>query len=323
MNRKTSIIIVTYNNLEYTKNCLDNIKKYTDPSSYEIIVIDNNSTDETRKYLKKRKDIKVIFNDSNLGFPKACNQGIKQKEKDNDVLLLNNDTIVTTNWLNNLKTCLYSKDDIGAAGAVCNQNENRQGVDFSYDDLEKMQQFALENNISNPARWEEKIFLIGFCLLIKKEVIDNLKTLDEAYSPGYIEDNDLSLRIVKLDYKLMLCHDCFIHHFLGTAFRKDLTKFYKILNKNREYFYHKWKFNTFSFDEIKTASFPLIEKPTKILELNAGIGVTILELKYKYKNIIIEGVEEDSNKRDISKHITTIYKNINDAKEYFYDYILI
>ncbi len=322
MKRKTSIIILTYNNLEYTRVCLESIKQYTRKNTYEIIVIDNASTDGTAQYLKEIKDIKVILNKENLGFPKGCNEGINFADKENDILFLNNDTVVTTNWLDNLKTCLYSDKKIGAVGAVCNKNENRQGVDFPYDSLEEMQKLTQENNISNKDKWEEKVFLIGFCILIKREVINKIKELDENYSPGYIEDNDLSLRIVKMGYKLMLCHDVFIHHYLGTAFRKDLNKFYSILYKNRDYFYNKWKFNTFSFDDIKSASYPLIKNPKKILDINCGIGVTILELKYKFKNTIIEGVESNDNKRDISKHFTRVFKNLKEVKDK-YDYILI
>ena len=221
MKRKTSIIILTYNNLDYTKDCIDSILKFTKKGTYEIIVVDNLSTDGTREWLKKQKNLKVILNNKNLGFPKGCNQGIEIANSHNDILLLNNDTIVTENWLENLKICLYSDTSIGAVGAVSNHDENLQGCNFTYEDFDTMQLLAKQNNISNPKRWEQKIFLIGFCLLIKREVINQIKELDENYSPGYIEDNDLSLRITELGYKLMLCHDCFIHHYLGSSFRKD------------------------------------------------------------------------------------------------------
>ncbi len=100
---KTSIVILTYNKLEYTKLCIDSIRKYTKSGTYEIVVVDNNSTDDTREWLKEQKDIKVILNDENLGFPGGCNVGINAAEKENDILLLNNDTIVTPRWLENLK----------------------------------------------------------------------------------------------------------------------------------------------------------------------------------------------------------------------------
>lgn len=99
----TSIIILTYNKLEYTKKCIESIRKYTKDEEYEIIIVDNNSTDGTRSWIENQNDIKSILNKENVGFPAGCNMGIKISKKENDILLLNNDTIVTINWLSNLK----------------------------------------------------------------------------------------------------------------------------------------------------------------------------------------------------------------------------
>lgn len=321
--KKTSIIIITYNHLAYTKDCIESIYQYTEEGTYEIIIIDNFSTDGTREWLASQDNLKIIFNDENLGFPKACNQGIQIASKENDILLLNNDTIVTENWLNNLKTCLYSDDKIGAVGSVCNQNENDQGGDFIYENFNEMQELAKKNNISDSNQWEEKVFLIGFCLLIKREVIEKIDGLDEKYSPGYIEDNDLSLRIIQEGYKLILCHDSFVHHYLGTAFRKDLNQFYPILDKNRQYFLNHWGFSTFCFDEIKDASLKILNKPRKVLELNCGIGPTILKVRYKYQNVVIDGVEYNEYKRNISRHISKIYSSLDEVGDTDYDCILI
>lgn len=323
MKQKTSIIILTYNHLDETKECLKSIRKYTKKETYEIIIVDNFSTDGTRDWLKKQNDLKVIYNDENLGFPKGCNQAIKKANKKNDILLLNNDTIVTSNWLDNLKKCLYSDVNIGAVGAVCNHHENLQGVDFTYDNLEDMQLLAKKNNISDPNRWEEKIFLIGFCMLIKRKVMNKIRKLDENYSPGYIEDNDLSLRIIKLGYHLMLCHDSFIHHYLGSSFRSDLDTFYTILNKNREYFISKWGFHPFAFDELKNNSFYLLNDQMKILDINCGIGVNILKLKYQNKNRIVHGIESSPSKRKIAKKIAPVFTKLSEVKDYDYDCIMI
>ena len=321
--RNTTIIILTFNHLEYTQECIKSIRKYTKKNTYEILVIDNCSTDGTKDWLQRQVDVKAIYNDENLGFPKGCNQGISLANPNNDILLLNNDTIVTENWLDNLKICLYSNHLIGAVGSVCNQHENRQGVSFTYEDFDTMQILAKENNVSDATKWEEKVFLIGFCVLIKREVINQLHFLDEFYTPGYIEDNDLSLRIIQLGYKLMLCHDSFIHHYLGVGFRQDLDAFYKILDKNRKYFYSKWHFTSFAFDEMKSCSFPLLKEPKKILELNCGLGVTLLSLKYTYKNVTVHGIEPQISKRRIAKHLADVYEKIEDVQDHDYDYILI
>lgn len=309
--KKTAVVILTYNNLKYNQDCLDSIRSYTESGACEIIVVDNGSTDGTREWLRTQTDIKLLLNEENAGFPKGCNQGIAMAEKDSDILLLNNDTVVTSRWLENLRKCLYSSDEIGAVGAVCNKNDNLQGMGWSYDSLDEMQKLAAQNNISDPGRWEEKVFLIGFCILIKRKVLDEIGPLDEAYTPGYVEDNDFSLRILTAGYKLMLCHDCFIHHYLGTEFRKDLSRFYPILYKNRRLFESKWGFSPFAFDEIKYASLRVFDepdksRPIKVLELGCGIGVTLLKLKKDYPNAELYGIEPDESKAKIARHVARV-----------------
>jgi GT2 family glycosyltransferase len=330
---KVAIIILTYNNLEYNKKCLESIRKYTESGSYEIVVIDNNSTDGTKEWLETQTDIKLQLNDYNAGFPKGCNIGISLASKECDIMLLNNDTMVTPRWLENLRICLYSDEKIGAVGAICNHNENLQGADFHYNNLYEMLPLAEKNNISDSHRWEEKIFLIGFCILIKRQVMDIVMELDEGYSPGYVEDNDLSIRIIKAGYKLMLCHDCFIHHYLGSEFRKNLNRFYPVLYANREKFKNKWGFETYLFDEIEFASLRILDEPDKqkrinVLHIGCGIGVSLLKVKKEYPNASLYGVEEDKNIAEIAKQIaqvsiTPISDFSFDLPEEYFDFILI
>lgn len=115
----TSIVILTHNKLDYTKLCIESIRTYTKPDQYELIVVDNASTDGTVAWLRGQPDIKVVWNQHNEGFPRGCNQGIEISTGDN-ILLLNNDTVVTANWLEQLTTALYSSDEIGAVGPATN-----------------------------------------------------------------------------------------------------------------------------------------------------------------------------------------------------------
>ncbi|PJI09696.1 MULTISPECIES: glycosyltransferase family 2 protein [Clostridium] len=234
---KTSIIILTCNNFMYSKMCIDSIRKYTRKNDYEIIVVDNNSQDGTKSWLRKQKDIKTIYNKVNEGFPKGCNVGIK-KASGSEILLLNNDVIVTSNWLLNLKKCLYSDNKIGAVGPVTNTCYGKQKIFVKYNSLYEMQRFAKKYNVSNSNRWVKTRGLVGFCILIKMKVINNLGYLDERFTPGNFEDDDYCLRMVRKGYKLMICKDTFVHHYGSISFKN--TEYSKIINANRIKFERKW-----------------------------------------------------------------------------------
>lgn len=233
---KTSIIILTYNGLVYSKKCIESIRKYTE-GDYEIIVVDNNSTDGTRNWLKMQKDIKVIYNRDNLGYPKGCNKGICLANGD-DILLLNNDTILTPNWLKNLRICLYSNKKIGAVGPVTNKCSNGQSINIKCNSINGMLKWCERYNISNYNKWKEKNKLIGFCFLVKREVVNKIGFLDERFSPGNYEDDDYSIRIRKAGYKLVLCEDTFIYHYGGISFSK--CDYLKLLQINKDKFREKW-----------------------------------------------------------------------------------
>ncbi|WP_197461030.1 glycosyltransferase family 2 protein [Ferroacidibacillus organovorans] len=94
----TSIVILTHNQLVHTQLCIQSIRDYTSDVDYEIIVIDNASTDGTREWLHAQPDLIVQENLINVGFPAGCNQGIQLATR-NNILLLNNDTVVTSKWL--------------------------------------------------------------------------------------------------------------------------------------------------------------------------------------------------------------------------------
>ena len=111
-----SIIIPVWNKWEYTYPCLQSILKNTEEVTYEVILVDNGSSDETPEMLRKIQNIKVIRNESNFGFLPACNQGAAKTQGDH-ILFLNNDTIVTQGWLKAMSVLMTSDETIGAVGA--------------------------------------------------------------------------------------------------------------------------------------------------------------------------------------------------------------
>lgn len=327
----TSIVVLTYNQLDYTKKCIDSIRDYTTRDTYEIIVVDNNSTDGTVDWLRVQNDIKVIYNQENLGFPKGCNQGIKISKGDN-ILLLNNDTVVTHNWLDNLITCLYSSDKIGAVGPITNYCSNYQAIGVSYNnDLVEMHKFAKTLNISNPEKWEERLRLIGFCLLVKRSVVEAIGFLDEQFSPGNFEDDDYCLRIRNEGYRIMLCNDTFIHHFGSVSFGKDFSIFSSILNINKEKFKLKWGIDPSSLIEIRkdiTSKIVTrnIENPT-IMQIGCESGGTLLDIKNKLPKSELYGIESKEkyigNIEHNAKIRTGSVNLINEFPKNFFDFIIV
>ena len=219
MCHKTSIIILSYNTLEMLQLCIASIREYTEVGTYEIIVVENASKDGSAEWLKEQGDLRCIYNEENQGFPRGCNQGLKIAEG-TELLLLNSDTVVTKDWLSNLRRALYSDPAVGAVSCVTNCCSNNQQIEVSYQGMEEMQAFAADYNKSNPASWEKKTTLVGFCYLFKREVFDKVGFLDEQFSPGNFEDDDYSLRILQQGWDLLLCHDTFIHHFGHASFSK-------------------------------------------------------------------------------------------------------
>ena len=249
MHDKTSIIILSYNTLELMQLCIQSIHAHTEAGTYEIIVVENASTDGSAEWLKAQEDLVYIYNDENRGFPGGCNQGLTAATG-RDLLLLNSDTVVTKDWLKNLRLALYSNARVGAVSCVTNYCSNSQQIEVPYERLEDMQAFAARHNASNPALWRKRATLVGFCYLFKREVFDKVGFLDERFSPGNFEDDDYSLRILQAGYDLLICQDTFIHHFGHGSFLKGgteqemlekLKRAEALVERNQALFQEKWR----------------------------------------------------------------------------------
>lgn len=329
--RFTSIIILSYNQLECTKLCIESIRKFTPKGYYEIIVIDNNSNEETKEWLKEQEDLITIFNDSNLGFPAACNQGIEVSIGES-LLLLNNDTIVTPDWLNNLSKSLYSSSNIGVVSPVTNSCSNGQQIGVAYDNIEEMLDFAIGFNYSNPDLWNYRSRLVGYCYLIKREVVNKIGGLDEIFTPGNFEDDDWSFRTLREGYFLLMCRDTFIHHFGSVSFKNEGSKYYNHLMVNKGKFGEKWGFSSDYGNNRRYDVIDVMDKDTKnkinVLEIGCGMGATLYEIKNKFKNVEIFGIEENKSAAEVASGVFNIITgNVENLelsyKRNYFDYIIL
>jgi GT2 family glycosyltransferase len=327
---RTSIIILSYNKLDYTRECIDSIRRYTAPDSYELIVVDNNSIDDTPRWLASQADIQTILNPVNRGFPAGCNQGITAARGDN-ILLLNNDTVVTHRWLDNLIECLYGGDDVGAVGPVTNYASYHSTINAHYKSREELQAFARRYNSLRERPPEQRLKLIGFCMLIRRSVIDEIGLLDERFSPGHYEDDDYSLRIRRAGYRLMLCNDTFIHHYGSVSFKDDEQEHQRLGKVNAGKFQEKWGFNPDYYTYIRNDLVGCIDAPAersmRVLEIGCGCGATLLSIRNRYPKARLYGVELNASAAEDASLVAEVSAtNIEQTRlEYpsgFFDYII-
>ncbi|WP_437193296.1 glycosyltransferase [Planctomicrobium sp. SH527] len=234
----TSIILVTYNQLPHTQACLNSIRLVTD-EPYEIIVVDNGSTDGTVDFLRADLHLRLIENGCNRGFPAAANQGI-QAAQGEQILLLNNDTIVTTGWLQRLTAALNSAPEVGLVGPVTNCISGEQQVPVTYDELAQLDGFAWDWGKQHHQHYQPTDRLVGFCLLIKKEVVDRIGRLDERFGIGNFEDDDYCRRAQAAGYQSLIATDTFIHHVGSATFRGSGTDLRGLLETNQQRYREKW-----------------------------------------------------------------------------------
>lgn len=235
----TSITILTYNELAYTKQCIDSVIKYTD-QPYELIIVDNGSTDGTQDYLKSLPGVRLILNGSNYGFAKGNNQGIAAA-KGELILLLNNDVVVTPRWLEGLQRAIRESADIGMAGPRSNYVSGPQlDPATRYRTMEDMVRYSEEVSRLNRGSRRETDRLVGFCLLIKKELLQKIGAFDERFASGNFEDDDLCLRARLAGYRLIIAHDVFVHHFGSRTFIGNKIDYASSLENNKKLFFEKW-----------------------------------------------------------------------------------
>lgn len=239
-----SIIILTQNSLRYTKECIDNILAYT-KNKYELIIVDNASTDGTVQYLKSLENVTLITNNSNRGFSGGCNQGFHEANGE-FIVLLNNDTIVTEGWLSNLIKWLESDENIGIVGPRSNFVLPQQAVaNVTYKSMKKMQEFAAQWAESNSGKGFAVDYLSGFCMAFRKELLKQIGGFDERYYPGYFEDIDFSIRTSIFGKKLWVANNVYIHHHGSRSFKTKRKYHRKILEESKKKFFEKWKINNF------------------------------------------------------------------------------
>ncbi len=232
------IIIPIWNELDLTRRCLESIRSGTH-WPVRLTLIDNGSEVPTRGFLEqfsKKHDggIQLIQNAKNLGFIKAVNQGIQQSNHP-WVCLLNNDTLVTEGWLTEMIRVAEQDDAI----ALINPSSNTLGSKPPGKDPEAIRIYAKEIARNGVGKTRELSMAVGFCMLIRRKVIDQIGLFDEQYGLGNFEDADFSKRALKEGYRCVQALGAYVYHEEKVSFKKQ-AQWEKAFAENQKVFYQKW-----------------------------------------------------------------------------------
>ncbi|MFO7974652.1 MAG: glycosyltransferase [Candidatus Hydrogenedentota bacterium] len=236
-----SIIIPAFNQLDYCRQCIESLHINTD-RAYRLILVDNGSTDGVSEFFDSVPDAVVVHSETNRGFAGGVNLGLDHA--DGHVLLLNSDTLVPRGWLGVLERALLQKSDIGMVGPMSNCVSGPQHIpELEFTSLDEINAYAAHRAREHKDRCQDVDRLVGFCLLIREETVQQVGRFDVSFGPGNFEDDDYCLRVRRAGYRLGIAQDAFVFHygnrtFLGMGIVGD--RWDKLMTANQRKFIQKW-----------------------------------------------------------------------------------
>jgi len=217
--RMYDIIIPVYGALPYLRQCVNSTLKNT-KHPYNLVIIDDGNNPIIKEYLRTIKSARIITNEKNLGWLKSCNIGIENTE--NDVVLLDSDTMVSEGWLERMDRCAYSDSRIGMVNPLSNNalflSIPRSSVFNTIPAGFTVESFAVLVSELSERRYPSIPTVLGFCLLIKREIFNRIGLFDERFELGYGEGDDFCMRAKRKGYKGVCCDDAFVYHYRKKSF---------------------------------------------------------------------------------------------------------
>ena len=212
---KVFIIIVNWNGESDTLECLESLKN-NDYPNYEVVIIDNGSKE---KFQVSDPKIKVIYNKKNLGFSGGSNVGIKYalENKADYILLLNNDTVVSNNFLSKMVKVAESDNNYGIIGPKIYFPDSKKiwfaggKINWLYNKGTMRGFNEIDHNQYDKPEIQETDYITGCCALVKREVVEKIGLMPEEYFL-YYEDTDWSLSAQKHGYKCVFAPEAVIYH---------------------------------------------------------------------------------------------------------------
>lgn len=235
-----SVVIPVFNKFSYTFNCLSSIRDVLADSDLkvEIIVVDDQSTDDTSKMLSQVKGIRVLTNPENRGFIDSCNNGAASA-RGQYLLFLNNDTLVSPRCFEELLLTFQNKGDAGLVGAKLLYPDGRlqEAGGIIWNDASGWNYGRLEDPEKPEYCYLREVdYCSGACIMVHRELFNQLGGFDTRYRPAYYEDCDLAFQIRQAGYRVYYQPLAQVTHFEGVTSGTDVSsnvKSYQVINQQK------------------------------------------------------------------------------------------
>lgn len=256
-----TILIPAYNHIRTTLECIASIcASAADEPSFEILIANDASTDETAATLSAIPNLRVVTQPKNLGFLRNCNE-VSRSARGRILVLLNNDVQVVAGWLSALTDCLEADPCIGAVGpriVYPSGHLQEAGTSLRSDGTSNMIGLNADPNMDRFAYDRDVDYCSGACLMMRTSDFVELGGFDESYAPAYCEDSDLCMRFRKNGRRIVYCAGAtVIHHLSKTS--DSMPSDYKLscIANNLTTFTNRWAADLDSMDDVRAIAFYL------------------------------------------------------------------
>ncbi|MDD5348394.1 MAG: glycosyltransferase family 2 protein [Candidatus Omnitrophica bacterium] len=229
------IIVTVYDNVELTKRCLESVLKNFRQQD-TVLLVDNGSAEATGVFLRQfcrqhqGKDIQIIRLSPNQGYIRAANAGLGRSRKE-FACLLSNDTVVTAGWLDEIESLFAGHRDIGIIGPSSNTYGLHPGKGMGPEEFSR-------SLVKDAGTFVDVASCVGFCMAVRREVIQRIGVLDEAFGHGYFEDTDYCRRAQAAGFRCVISKASYVWHREHSTFADDTRK--KLFEKNKRLFEERW-----------------------------------------------------------------------------------
>ena len=238
-----SIIIAVFNKFPYTYHCLESILRNCLDVDYEVLIVDDCSSDSTVSLPLLAPNIRYFRNKSNQGFLLNCNLMAKQAHG-KYIVLLNNDTLVHENWLQSLLALIERDETIGMVGSkmlYANGTLQEAGA-IIWQDADGSNYGRGKSPDSSDCNYVKDVdYISGASVLIRKRLWEQINGFDPLFSPAYFEDSDFAFAVRKLGYRVVYQPQSVVTHFERVSYGQDVSGgTLARIAANRNKFIHKW-----------------------------------------------------------------------------------